>query len=92
MAVGLMNALLTGLNQNSEDLARRIYGLCDKINRSYGRLWVDGAVWINILKSPKVRLAGFKYFMKVFKDRDRLLANPSEDLKVEEEPNHESRI
>jgi len=40
---------------------------------------VDGAVWINILKSPKVRLAGFKYFMKVFKDRDRIQANSSEE-------------
>ena len=44
----------------------------DKIGKNYGKLWVDGAVWINILKSPKVRLAGFKYFTKVFRDRDRL--------------------
>ena len=34
-------------------------------------MWVDGAVWINILKSPKVRNAGYKYFMKMFKDRDK---------------------
>lgn len=34
-------------------------------------MWVDGAVWINILKSPKVRIPGFKYFMKTFKDRDK---------------------
>jgi hypothetical protein len=34
-------------------------------------MWVDGAVWVNILKSPKVRLAGFKYFTKVFRDRDK---------------------
>lgn len=35
-------------------------------------MWVDGAVWINILKSPKTRMAGFKYFMKTFKDRDKM--------------------
>ena len=39
--------------------------------RINGRTWVDGAVWVNILRSPKVRIAGFKYFMKVFKDRDK---------------------
>lgn len=66
-----MNALLTGLNENNEELAKRIYGLCDKIANNYGRMWIDGAVWINILKSPKVRIAGFKYFMKTFKDRDK---------------------
>jgi len=52
------------------------------LSKNYGRLWVDGAVWINILKSPKVRLAGFKYFMKVFKDRDRVLTNAAEELKA----------
>jgi hypothetical protein len=67
-----MNALLTGLNENNEELAKRIYSLCDKVAASYGRMWIDGAVWINILKSPKVRIAGFKYFMKTFKDRDKL--------------------
>jgi len=37
-----------------------------------GKRWVDGAVWVNILKSPRTRLACFKYFQKVFKDRDKL--------------------
>ena len=41
-------------------------------------MWVDGAVWVNILKSPKVRLAGFKFFTKVFKDRDRAAQNQKE--------------
>jgi hypothetical protein len=67
----MINALLTGLNESNEELVKRIYALCDKIANSYGRMWVDGAVWINILKSPKTRLAGFKYFMKTFKDRDK---------------------
>lgn len=66
-----MNALLTGLNETNEELAKRIYAFCDKVSNSYGRMWVDGAVWINILKSPKVRMSGFKYFMKTFKDRDK---------------------
>jgi hypothetical protein len=35
-------------------------------------MWIDGAVWINILKSPKVRIAGFKYFFKTFKERDKI--------------------
>jgi hypothetical protein len=76
MIVGLTNALLTGLNDNSEEFARKIYGFFDKFSKNYGKIWVDGAVWINILKSPKVRLAGFKYFMKVFKDRDRVAQAP----------------
>lgn len=71
MITSMMNALLTGLNESNEELARRIYALCDKVANSYGRMWIDGAVWINILKSPKVRIAGFKYFMKTFKDRDK---------------------
>ena len=75
MIVSLMNTLLTGLNENNEELAKKIYSLCDKISKSYGRTWVDGAVWVNILKSPKVRVAGFKYFMKSFKDRDKQLKN-----------------
>jgi hypothetical protein len=41
-------------------------------------MWIDGAVWINILKSPKVRGAGYKYFMKSFKDRDDA-QNPHKD-------------
>ena len=71
MIVGLTNALLTVLNENSEDLTRRVFNIWEKISRDYGRIWVDGAVWVNILKSPKVRLAGFKYFTKLFRDRDR---------------------
>lgn len=43
---------------------------------------MDGAVWINILKSPKVRLAGFKYFTKIFKNRDKHLLNPIEENKI----------
>ena len=61
--------------------------MSDKVSRSYGRLWMDGAVWVNILKSPKVRQAGFKYFMKVFKDRDRALQNG-----VEEDPAETDRV
>lgn len=72
MITSLMNAILTGLNENNEELAKKIYSICDIIANNYGRMWVDGAVWINILKSPKVRIAGFKYFMKTFKDRDKL--------------------
>lgn len=52
-------------------MAKKIYALCAKVANCYGKVWVDGAVWVNILKSPKTRLAGFKYFMKTFKDRDR---------------------
>ena len=72
MIVSLMNALLTGLNENNEELAKKIYAICDKISRKFGRMWVDGAVWVNILKSQKVRIPGFKYFMKSFKDRDKI--------------------
>jgi hypothetical protein len=43
----------------------------DKVNNFLGKRWVDGAVWVNILKSPKSRIACFKYFQKVFKDRDK---------------------
>lgn len=50
-------------------------------------MWVDGAIWINILKSPKVRLAGFKYFQKVFRDRDRI--NQQEEKKISEEVERE---
>lgn len=78
MVVGLTAALLTGLNENVDQFTRKIYAFFDKFAKNYGNIWIDGAVWINILKSPKVRLAGFKYFMKVFKDRDRLQINPVE--------------
>lgn len=78
MIVGLTAALLTGLNENSDEFTKKIYAFFDKFAKNYGKIWIDGAVWINILKSPKVRLAGFKYFMKVFKDRDRVLLNPVE--------------
>jgi hypothetical protein len=56
-------------------LAKKIYILCDKMAKINGRIMVDGAVWVNILRSPKVRIAGFKYFTKVFKDRDKGKAN-----------------
>ena len=72
MLVSLMNAILTGLNENNEELAKKIYILCDKISMKFGRMWVDGAIWVNVLKSQKVRLPAFKYFMKSFKDRDKL--------------------
>jgi hypothetical protein len=71
MVVSFMNALLTGLNDNNEELAKKIFALCEKITKKYGRIWVDGAIWVNILKSSKVKIAGFKYFMKVFRDRDK---------------------
>lgn len=80
MVVGLTNALLTVLNETYEDQAKRVYSIFESINKNFGRLWVDGAVWVNILKSPKVRMAGFKYFQKVFRDRDR--AAQSEDMKM----------
>lgn len=78
MIVSLMNALLTGLNENNEELAKKINILFDKISRKFGRMWVDGAVWVNILKSQKSRIPGFKYFMKSFKDRDKLKKNEKE--------------
>ncbi len=71
MIISLLNALLTGLNQNNEELSKKIYNLCDSISIKYGKIWIDGAIWVNILKSQKVRIPGFKYLMKVFKDRDK---------------------
>lgn len=72
MLVGLVNAIMPGLNENHEELARRIYSIFDRVNTLLGKRWIDGAVWVNVLKSPKTRLACFKYFQKVFKDRDKL--------------------
>ena len=68
--VSLLNAILTGFNENNDELDRRIYLLCDKVSNKFGRVWVDGAIWVNILKSRKVRLAALKYLMKSFKERD----------------------
>ena len=71
MLVGLVNAIIPGLNENHEELAKKIYSIFDKISSLLGRKWVDGAVWVNILKSPRTRIACFKYFQKSFKDRDK---------------------
>lgn len=54
--------------------------LVDKICKKYGYVWIDGAVWVNILKSNKVKIAGFKYFMKAFKDRDKEKINKIDNI------------
>ena len=46
---------------------------------------MDGAVWVNILKSPKVRLAGFKFFTKSFRDRDKEKEKEKDKEKEKEE-------
>jgi hypothetical protein len=72
MLVGLVNAIIPGLNENHEELARKIYAVFEKVGGLMGRRWVDGAVWVNVLKSPRTRIACFKYFQKSFKDRDKM--------------------
>lgn len=78
MVTSLVNALLTSFIENNEELNKRVYALCDQIAERYGRVWVDGAVWVNVLKSPKVRNAGLKYLMKSFKDRDKAMEEARE--------------
>ena len=85
LLVSLMHTLLTGFNENNDDLDRQIFALCDKVSMAFGRMWVDGAIWVNILKSKKVRLHGFKYFHRSFKERDKNLEVEKEkELKIEE--------
>lgn len=67
----LTNTLLTTFVENNEQLNKRLHQFFLEIGERYGRAWVDGAVWVNILKSPKVRNAGYKYLIKSFSDRDK---------------------
>lgn len=71
MITSLVNALLTAFKENNNELNKKIYQFLDEIGEKYGTVWVDGAVWVNILKSEKVRFAGFQYFIKSFADRDK---------------------
>jgi hypothetical protein len=77
--VGLTVSLVPGLNENSEEMQKKVYSVLDSISDRVGKRFFYSAVWTAILRVPKVRIPCFKYFQKEFK-ASRKLSDGKEDL------------
>ena len=78
MLPGLVTSLLPGLEEQDESLQRKVLKVLDGIKQSVGQSFIIGAVWIAVLKTPKVRMAALKYLNKELKKSAQLQENGME--------------
>lgn len=62
--VGMTVSIIPGLSENSEEMQKRVYAVLDGLAAEVGRRFLYSAVWMAILRVPKVRLPCFKYLAR----------------------------
>lgn len=76
MIVGLVTSILPGLEEKDELIQKKIYDIFARLQSCIGERFLTGAVWIAILRTPKVRTTAIQYLMKIAKKKQ---ANKSPD-------------
>ncbi|KAL4450958.1 hypothetical protein ABPG74_021280 [Tetrahymena malaccensis] len=61
---GLIACVLPGLEDNDESVQRQTIRLLDTIQEGVGQKYFFAALWMNILRVPRIRIGGFKYLNK----------------------------
>ncbi|KAL4472004.1 hypothetical protein ABPG72_018506 [Tetrahymena utriculariae] len=61
---GLIACVLPGLEDNDESVQRKTIRLLDTIQEGVGQKYFFAALWMNILRIPRIRIGGFKYLNK----------------------------
>jgi hypothetical protein len=69
MIVGLVTSILPGLEEKDEVIQRKIFDILNKLQLCVGEKFLIGAIWIAILRTPKVRATAIQYLMKVGKKK-----------------------
>lgn len=69
MIVGLVTSILPGLEEKDEVIQKKIFDILNKLQSCVGEKFLIGAVWIAILRTPKVRTTAIQYLMKVGKKK-----------------------
>jgi hypothetical protein len=69
MIVGLVTSILPGLEEKDELIQKKIYDIFSRLQSCIGERFLTGAVWIAILRTPKVRMTAIQYLMKIAKKK-----------------------
>lgn len=69
MIVGLVTSILPGLEEKDESIQKRIVDILGKLQVCVGERFLVGALWIAILRTPKVRATAIQYLMRLGKKK-----------------------
>jgi hypothetical protein len=69
MIVGLVTSILPGLEEKDEGIQKKIFDILNRLQSCIGEKFLIGAIWIAILRTPKVRAMAIQYLMKVGKKK-----------------------
>ena len=69
MIVGLVTSILPGLEEKDEAIQKKIIEILGKLQICVGERFLIGALWIAILRTPKVRVMAIQYLMRIGKKR-----------------------
>ena len=69
MIVGLVTSILPGLEEKDETIQKKIVELLGKLQICVGERFLVGALWIAILRTPKVRATAIQYLMRIGKKK-----------------------
>ncbi|EAR92823.2 dopey, amine-terminal domain protein (macronuclear) [Tetrahymena thermophila SB210] len=61
---GLIACVLPGLEDNDESVQRQTIKLLDTVQEGVGQKYFFAALWMTILRIPRIRIGGFKYLNK----------------------------
>ena len=64
MISGLVSSILPGLDDQLESIQKMVYQTLDLLQKSVGRRYLIGSIWMAILRIPRCRSAGVKYLSK----------------------------
>lgn len=69
MIVGLVTSILPGLEEKDELIQKKIVEILGRLQTCIGEKFLIGAIWITILRTPKVRAMAIQYLMKLAKKK-----------------------
>ena len=69
MIVGLVTSILPGLEEKDENIQKKIMDIMAKLQVCVGEKFLTGALWIAILRTPKVRATAIHYLIKIGKKK-----------------------
>lgn len=69
MIVGLVTSILPGLEEKDEGIQKKIVEILGKLQNCVGERFLVGALWIAILRTPKVRAMAIQYLTRLGKKK-----------------------
>lgn len=64
MLVGLVTSILPGLEEKDEAIQKKIFEILSRLQQCTGEKFLIGAIWIAILRTPKVRAMAIQFLTR----------------------------